>query len=188
MKCRRAALLGKLWELQGRKKRKNKKNEGERGNVGGFKKKFGREALLLCPDTADEPPSVRFQVLSSEMALKLSIFAVFLYWIQKKMRRSCNTSTLFISYWWFKDTACILDRSEKLMRKKWDSSIVDMSLEAKQNVIMKETGKKNNTNMKVYVFKDVIMQKINSWEEFYDYGKVGLWEKWNLIPCRSKFH
>lgn len=29
--------------------------------------------------------------------------------------------------------------------------------------------------MKVYVFKDVFMQKINSWEEFsYNYGKVGL--------------
>lgn len=29
--------------------------------------------------------------------------------------------------------------------------------------------------MKVYVFNGVIMQKINSWEEFsYDYGKVGL--------------
>lgn len=83
-----------------------------------LKKKFDREALLLCPDTADEPPSVRSQVLNSEMALKVSIFAVFLYWIHQKMRSSCNTSTLFISYWWFKDTACILDRSEKLMRKK----------------------------------------------------------------------
>lgn len=140
MKCRRAALLGKLWELQGRKKQKNKENEGERGNVGGLKKKkFDREALLLCPNTADEPPSFRCQALNSEMALK--VFAVFLYWIQKEMRRSCNTSTLFISYWWFKDTACVLDRSEKLMRKKWDSSIVDVSLEAKQKVITKEIGK-----------------------------------------------
>lgn len=103
-----------------KKKQKNKENEGEIGNVEGLKKKKSlTERLFFCvTDTADEPPSVRSQVLNSEMALKVSIFAVFLYWIQKKMRRSCNTSTLFISYWWFKDTACILDRSEKLMRKK----------------------------------------------------------------------
>lgn len=159
MKCRRAALLGKLWELQGRKKQKNKENEGERGNVGGFKKKFDREALLLCPDTADEPPSIRCQVLNSEMALKVSIFAVFLYWIQKNMRSSCNTSTLFISYWWFKDIACILDRSGKLMRKKWDSSIVDMSLKARQSVIMKETGKQTTQIWKCMYLKMSLCRK-----------------------------